>query len=1069
MKKYNDTVSNKYFNSPSNSNTIQKRMNNVKSENKYYGNSIQKGWGSVLENAGRAFRNVFGSGEARAITHTAVPRTVEELNGFARIIDAAKKSAKDAGNGASVNVGKLLQQIIKEHLLEPHETAHIIQSLGEISPKAKSSYLSEYAPSASVSTSTPVPISAPASASTARPIPDFAFPRSSTSNETIASQIKAQISSSNESARSIVERVVKNNNLSYQDLKEILNTVGDEYIPSHTKIQLYDDHQTLPGAPRPKKTPEPVISATEEAEKKKRQNQYLWEHIIDRVANNRVNISELAPDEIGLIKQIVPTFTGDVLSQRQIDRIAELGGLITRPSLVAPNPKNATERAKSTSMAANSNVPYGAQPTTVRHEIVISQAPAPASVHAPEPIRAPEPAPNPFPNSPYSPEQISRYSSSFVAPQQSQRRNFWDRNSALWNAPHEYQQKVNFHANQYEDLLRGNITEPIKRHEVATDLVNRGFIPRDAANKILSDFGDEKRVAPKLNRVSSGAKNIYQNNFSTSIPLSPEQIARNERNKKLVTRAATTYGIGHYALPIAGAFIANELSKPQYTGDVNDPNFDFNEYKKTKWVRNIRDLAPDLFTVKKDVQKSASKTKKLRKGPLPAPGGSASDVDDATEAAAAQAVIDRSMPRTETAGRLMQPQEYSAADLANRRTGYGAFGNEGNHSYERVIDEDGKTNWKATQDNENNKKAKIILNWMKETAKSTAKSKLGLVLPNDSDLARRKSFSTIKNVLKPIAEGPVGKMVAQKLKNDFNIKDVKGLSNASEGVLQRALASAVGLTTYNPIKEVQDSLANKGEKLPPATFKQIADSVVDQNTQSRINVARKDMLAPFNIPKYVSASTKSRPWTAKEEKNHAENSARYHDLTRQRFEDAKMGTDLSSLNSDVSGGASRFSGMPSMGLSSRTSNDYLATNEQQNKIQQQNSWKALAWSQGKYKPTNQLEEQVLIGSLQALPQQYKEMLKPKEKNNVDRLLEFFNSSPKQQKSYLPLTPSALAGSSQPVTQTATPKKTVQQQVQATPTVQQRINTPYQNPEQLKAQTERAVKAKIQELIRQRGN
>jgi hypothetical protein len=219
MKKYNDTVSNKYFNSSSNSNTIQKRMNNVKSENKYYGNSIQKGWGSVFENAGRAFKNIFGSGEARTITHTAVPRTVEELNGFARAIDAAKKAAKDAGNGASVNVGELLQQIIKEHLLEPHETAHIIQSLGEIGSKTKSSYLSKYAAGASVPTPTPAPISTSASASTARPIPDFAFPRSSTSNESIASQIKAQISTSNESARSIVERAVKINNLSYQDLK----------------------------------------------------------------------------------------------------------------------------------------------------------------------------------------------------------------------------------------------------------------------------------------------------------------------------------------------------------------------------------------------------------------------------------------------------------------------------------------------------------------------------------------------------------------------------------------------------------------------------------------------------------------------------------------------------------------------------------------------------------------------------------------------------------------------------------------------------------------------------------
>jgi hypothetical protein len=200
------------------------------------------------------------------------------------------------------------------------------------------------------------------------------------------------------------------------------------------------------------------------------------------------------------------------------------------------------------------------------------------------------------------------------------------------------------------------------------------------------------------------------------------------------------------------------------------------------------------------VQKSASKTKKLRKGPLPAPGG-VGDVDDAAEAAAAQAVIDRAMPRTETVGRLMQPQEYSAADLANRRTGYGAFENEGDHSYERVIDENGKTNWKATQDNENNKKAKMILNWMKEAAKSSAKSKLGLVLPSDSDLARNKSFSTIKNVLRPIAEGPVGKMVAQKLKNDFNIKDVKDLSNASEGAIQGAIASAVGLMTFNPVKE----------------------------------------------------------------------------------------------------------------------------------------------------------------------------------------------------------------------------------------------------------------------------
>jgi len=1048
MKKYNDAISNKYFNSSNKGDIIQKRMNN-KVNNKYYGDIIQKGtWNEAFKNINRFFS---------ARNASSVGRSVEELNGFARAIDAAKKAAKDAGNSASVNVGKLLEEIIKEHSLAPHETAHVIQSLEGIGSKAKSSYLNEYAAGTPMPASAPTPTPASASASAFSPPPPIARPL----NEKIASQIKIEISTTNESVHNIIDRHIKKNNLSYQDLQSILDNLNEEYVPLKLKNNLLNSYTSLPGAPRPKTSTTPVASVPSDeqiqARRKIKNNQLHFDNIMSRRGPyGGIAVSELTPDEIAFLKENLPGIEFNphsTIGKTQLDRVQRLTGFEVKQPIVAPEPvKRPTE-------TANSNIPYGAH-QTVRHEIVVSHQPAANIVHTPEPT------PNPFPNSPYSPEQISRYSSTFVAPQQSRRRNFWDRNSALWSSPNQHQQNVNFHANQYEDLLRGNITNSNQRHEVATNLVNRGFIPRDAANKILSDFGDEKRVAPKLSRISSGAKNIYQNNFSTNIPLSPETIARNERNKKLVMRAATAYGVGHYALPIAGAFIAGELSKPKYTGDVNDPNFDFDEYKKTRWIRNIRDLAPSLFTTKKSMQKSASKTKKLRKGPPYGPGN-ISDVDDAAEAAAAQEIVNNTLTRTENTGRLMQPQEYSATDLANRRTGYGAFDNEGNHSYERIIDEKGNTNWDAAKSND--AKAKMLINAIKTAAKNTAKSKLGLVLPTNSQITRSLAYRTTKNALQPIINGPVGKIVAQKLKNDFHINNGQDLSNASEGVLRNVLSGVIGLASYNPVKEVQHALASEGKQLPPSTFKQIADSVVDQNTQSRINAARKDMLAPFNVPKYVSASTKSRPWTAKEQKQHAEESARYHDLTRQRFEDAKNGTDLSSLNSNSSGmGASRFSGMPSIGLSSRT-NENLATNEQNNKILNDHAWKALAWSQGKYKPKNQLEEHELIGALQALPQRYKDTLKRKEKNNLERFLELFNPAPQKQQSYLPLTPSALAlpNSPQQVTPTAAPQTTVQQQTKATPKFQQRTNTPYQNPEALKAQVEREIKTKIQQMIQQK--
>jgi len=1098
MKKYNDTVSNKYFNAPNKPDVIQKRMNNVKSENKYYGNTIQKAnLGNTASNIGRIVGNLFGGGEARAAA-----RTADELNGFARTIDAAKKAAKDAGNGASVNVGKLLQQIIKEHSLEPHETAHIIQSLEEIGTKTKSSYLSEYAPSASAFTTTPAPASVASTTSTpstttTQPINAASFSRSPTNNKTIASQVRADIASSRESAHKIMDDTIRRHNLTYQDLQEVIDDIPEEYVSSTLKSNLLNSYTSLPGAPRRKATSEPKISVAEEENKRKIKNQRLWDHITSKFENNRVDFSHLEPDEIALIRQTLPEADfdaqGGVISKDQLKIMARLEGFNFEPRIFAPNPTNITRPTTSTSRSANSNVPFGAQPTTVRHEIVVSQAPTPAPVRTSEPARAPEPAPNPFPNSPYSPEQISRYSSSFVAPQQSRKRNFWDRNSALWNAPHKYQQKVNFHTNQYEDLLRGKITDPRQRHQTATDLVNRGFIPRDAANKILSDFGDEHRVAPKLSRVSSKVKSVYQNNFSTSIPLSPERIARNERNKKLAVRAATTYGIGHYALPFVGAVVANELSKPQYTGDVNDPDFDFNEYKKTRWVRNIRDLAPDFFTAKKDVQKSASKTKKLRKGPNPVPGGSPSDVDDAAEAAAADAIVQRVLGRTEYTRNLMQPQEYSTQYLTNMRTGYGAFENPDGKTYERIIDDKGNTNWgrnitvdtktKSIMDSiktavKSSLSSPAIKDWAKAYVAETAKKNTGLKdLSPEQDLRRKVIRSTV-SALKPVMKSPFGTAITDKLKRDFNISNPQQLINAGERTAENSVKGVVGtvhnILSFNPMKLVADEFARRGEKMPPTNFKQIHQQEQGSRTRSRRNVATREMLEPFNrfkdTPQYVRA-TIEKPMTADERKQHNANVANYHALNRQRFEDVKTGQDLSDLNSNnFDTGASRNVGMPSMGLSNRT-NEYIGTNKETNKRRDQDVWKSIAWSQGKYKPESKLEEIRLIATLDSLPQTIQAQLKPREKNNIDRLLEFFNPPAKEKKVYTALTPSALAGTSQPVTQTATPVKTVQEQIKATPTVinTRRTNpTPYQNPEALKAKAEREIQAKIQELIRQRG-
>lgn len=1013
MKKYSDTVSNKYFNAPNKSDVIQKRMNNAKSENKYYGDTIQKSsFGRLSTTAGKVISDIMGGGKAVPAATTAASaaaRSVDELNKLAQSLSSTIKSRSN-----TTPVTDLLNQAIKEHSLAPDEASHIILGLKGITTTQRTAYLNDVARMAAGTT--PSPTSAASVAST----------------------------------------------------------------PS------------TPGAPRRTTTPTPELSEAEKAEKKRRQNQYIWEHIIDRMANNRVNVSDLAPDEIALITEIAPKFNSSVLNQRQIDSIARAGGLITRTSLVAPNPKNVTERVNSTSpMAANSNVPYGAQPTTFRHEIVISQSPFtnPEPVRVPESARTPDAPPNPFPNSPYSPEQISRYSSSFVAPQQSRKRNFWDRNSALWNAPHEYQQKVNFHTNQYEDLLRGKITDPRQRHEAATDLVTRGFIPRDAANKILSDFGDEKRVPPKLNRVSSKIKSVYQNNFSTNVPLSPERIARNERNKKLAVRAATAYGIGHYALPFAGAVVANELSKPQYTGDVNDPNFDFNEYKKTRWVRNIRDLAPDLFTAKKDVQKSVSKTKKINKisaGGIP---GGGSDVDDIAEAAAADAVIQRMLPRTENVGRLFQPQEYSNQYFTNMRTGYGAFENAGNKSYERIIDEKGNTNWgrnitdMQTKSIMNSIKTAVksslnspaIKDWAKAYVKETAKKNTGLTELTPEQELRRKVIRSTINALKPVANSPIATAITDKLKRDFNISNPQQLINAGERVAENSIKGGVGamhgILNFNPLRDVAAEYARRGEKIPPINFKQIHQQEQGSRTKSRRDLAAREMLAPFiaptGVPEYVWSTTK-KPMTAEERKQHDANVATYHNINRQRFEDVKTGQDLSNLNSNnFDTGASRNVGMPSMGLNNRT-NENIATNEQTNKRRDQDVWKSIAWSQGKYKPESKLEEIRLIATLDSLPQTIQAQLKPREKNNIDRLLEFFNPPAKEKKVYTALTPSALVGTSQPVVQTSTPTPTVQQQIKATPTVQRRIATSYANPEQIKAEAERAAKAKIQELIRQRG-